>query len=116
MDKFVNRRIPQIGYDTDFISRTPFHLARSDLCIGERVEILGRSSDSASSKEEIGDYRGKEIRSEMQTMMILKEVSCWSTSNNFNCRLWRGLRIRVDQAIAGGERDQIRDFLRCIKY
>ena len=69
------------------------------LCIGERVEILGRSSDSASSGEEIGDYRGKEIRSEMQTMMILKEVSCWSTSNNFNCRLWRGLRIRVDQAI-----------------
>ena len=35
----------------------------------------------------------------MQTMMILKEVSCWSTSNNFNSRLWRGLRIRVDQAI-----------------
>ena len=35
----------------------------------------------------------------MQTMMILKEVSCWSTSNNFNCRLWRELRIRVDQAI-----------------
>ena len=36
-------------------------------------------------------------------MMILKEVSCWSTCNNFNCRLWRGLRIRADQVIAGGE-------------
>ena len=52
----------------------------------------------------------------MQTMMILKEVSCWSTSNNFNCGLWRGLRIRADKAIASWERDQIRDFLRCIKY
>ena len=63
MDKFVNRRIPQIGYDTDFISRAPFH--PGFLCIGERVEILGRWDDSA---------RGMEIRSEMHGMLIKKQA------------------------------------------